>query len=184
MLRNELLWRNELYSKSSLKSQSLKQKVTNPQTQRRSFSWFVLFALLIWACVHLVPPPHPPVPAVPLNVPMPSLCGGTTHSFVAMAVSNIPLLQLPPQQTFWTPHPSQIRVLFIFLLRWVLSKPYKNDGKNSTDFSSSHPLCVCMFIQKFRDQYASHCLLRSVTTEQQSWPPSRICDFPGAYMYD
>lgn len=142
MLRNKLLGRNELYSKSSLKSQSLKQKVTNPQTQERSFSWFVLFALLIWVCVHSVSSPHPLVPAIPLNVPMLSLRGGTTHTLGAMVIWNIPSLQLPPQQTFWTPHPPQICILFIFLLRWVLSKPQKNDGNTSSDLNSSHPVCV------------------------------------------
>lgn len=142
MLRNKLLWRNEIYSKSSLKSQSLKQKVTNPQTQQRSFNWFVLFALLIWACVHSVSPPHPLVLAVPLNVPMPRLCGGTAHSLVAMAISNI-LSRLSELL---------ICLKFASYLSSCSNEFYlnsiKNDGKTSTDLNSSHPLCVCMFVQK------------------------------------
>lgn len=171
MLRNKLLWRNKLYSKSSLKSQSLKQKVTNPQTQQRSFSWFVLFALLIWACVHLVSPPHPLVLAVPLIVPMPSLCEGTSHSLVAMAISNI----LNRSYELLTP------LKFASYLSSCSDEFYLNSIKR---WKELHILYMFACSSKKLEINMPVIALHGVSTKQESCPLSRNCDSPETCMYN
>lgn len=181
VLRNKLLWRNELYPKSSLKSQRLKQKVTNPQTQQRSFSLFVLFALLVWAwftrfplhTLRFLPFLSTSLcwvqPVWRQNV-FPCSDGHLQHPTTATTASSTGFPSLSCS--------SNLHLIYLY------PKPIKDGGKTPSDLNGSYPVCVCILVPKFWEQYAYRWFLHSCNSTAELASLVRKHVTQRTYMYN